>query len=560
MRHGPVAALMLVTGVAAASLLSVSPARASGAVRAASGVQAAASASADYSRWLDRDVLYLATDEERKAFRDLSDDAARARFVADFWKRRDPTPRTDENEFRDEHYRRLAEAERRFASGVPGWKTDRGRIYITWGPPDFVETNPAGGRGFALGALSEAPELPTEIWTYEHLPPRIFGSAQAQVVFVDHGGGDYRLLTDPNDVNLACVYRLNAAANPLQYESAAFFDPVTGLKRTDGVAETARAQTLGPDKSGSVAQNQYELIALAAALGRTSAETPDDVRRSQVVRDMEQVVKSEFFARRLPIGLHVPVFATAAGDAYCPLAVSIAGDAISLERGVRYRATLTAHGEVKDLKTGETVRQFTEEIEFRLAKETHARGVANGFSYHKPLTLPPGEYRVDVIVKQPSASALGVTSVSLRVPEPSAGPRITGLVLAEGVGPARTASAGPFTLGAIDVVPRPLNEFGTGDTLYAVYQVAGFASVEGGPRVSVDYIILRGETEVVLRTDIQQLEPASLAEASSGGAGILMVRAFTLEGIVPGDYILQVKAIDHTAWRHSIVRGSFRVR
>ena len=96
-------------------------------------------------KWLDQDVLYIITDEEKAAFKRLTTDDERYQFIEQFWLRRDPSPDTVENEFRDEHYRRIAYANERFASGKPGWKTDRGRIYITWGPPDQIESHPSGG-------------------------------------------------------------------------------------------------------------------------------------------------------------------------------------------------------------------------------------------------------------------------------------------------------------------------------------------------------------------------------------------------------------------------------
>src|SRR6202140_1839984 len=98
-----------------------------------------------YKKWLNEDVAYIITDEERRAFKRLQTDEEREQFIEQFWLRRDPTPDTVENEFKEEHYRRIAYSNENFASGIPGWKTDRGRIYITYGPPDEKETHPSGG-------------------------------------------------------------------------------------------------------------------------------------------------------------------------------------------------------------------------------------------------------------------------------------------------------------------------------------------------------------------------------------------------------------------------------
>ena len=98
-----------------------------------------------YKKWMDEDVVYIISDEERKAFKQLNTDEEREQFVEQFWLRRDPTPDTEENEFKEEHYRRIAYANEHFASGIPGWRTDRGRIYIQYGPPDEIEAHSSGG-------------------------------------------------------------------------------------------------------------------------------------------------------------------------------------------------------------------------------------------------------------------------------------------------------------------------------------------------------------------------------------------------------------------------------
>ena len=97
-----------------------------------------------YKKWLNEDVVYIITDEERAAFKRLQTDEEREQFIEQFWLRRDPTPDTVENEFKEEHYRRIAYANEHYASGIPGWKTDRGRIYIMYGPPDEIESHPSG--------------------------------------------------------------------------------------------------------------------------------------------------------------------------------------------------------------------------------------------------------------------------------------------------------------------------------------------------------------------------------------------------------------------------------
>ncbi len=509
-----------------------------------------------FQRWLERDVAYLITAEERRAVRALRTDEDRERFVRDFWARRDPTPGTPENELRDEHYRRLDDADRRFSAGLAGWRTDRGRLYITWGPPDYVETNPAGVRGFVLGAFSEAPELPSETWTYENLGGRRFGTGRAQIVFVDRGGGDYRLLTDPNDANLAYVYRLNTAANPLQYESAAFVDPATGERQTQLAAE-ARAQVLGPEASKSAATNPFERLQIAADLRRPAADVLAEIARSQRARRLEADVRAQVFTRRFPIELEVPVFHTAGDQAYCPLAVSIPGEAIRFEAGDRHTATLLVRAEVREEPTGKSVRRFTEAVNFRLTDDTYARGREHGFSYHKALSLPPGRYLVEVLVTDEASQGIGLATSAVTVPPARQALLLEGVVLAEHVSllTAEPESA-PFALGSLNVVPRVGRRFARGETLHAVVQVRGFARAPDGPFLTADYTILAGD-QAVLRTELSPVDARRLAPEHER---VIVAQPLALNGLEPGRYTLQIKVIDHVAASYAIERVDFEVR
>jgi GWxTD domain-containing protein len=116
-------------------------------------LQSHCTASGLYQAWLHEDVRYIITDQERADFRKLTTDDQRDKFVEDFWSRRNPTPESSESPYKEEHYRRIAYANTRFAADVPGWKTDRGRFYIMWGPPESVDAKP----GLAP---------PTETWHY----------------------------------------------------------------------------------------------------------------------------------------------------------------------------------------------------------------------------------------------------------------------------------------------------------------------------------------------------------------------------------------------------------
>jgi GWxTD domain-containing protein len=153
--------------------------------------------STPYKKWLNEDVAYIITNEERATYKSLESDAQHEAFIKDFWLKRDPTPGTPENEFQEEHYRRIAYANERFASTIPGWKTDRGRIYITFGPPDEIEDHSKGGtyqRPPSEGG-GETTVVPFQQWRYKHID----GVGENIIIeFVDPTyTGEYRMTADP---------------------------------------------------------------------------------------------------------------------------------------------------------------------------------------------------------------------------------------------------------------------------------------------------------------------------------------------------------------------------
>lgn len=144
-------------------------------------------------------MSYIILPVERKIFLEMPPED-RGEFIRDFWARRDPDPSTPENEYRTIFYNRLAIADQAYRVGKPGWKTDRGRIYILLGPPTNVITKSMGGNPqFRPKLMPEAPleegtvtEKPTEIWIYDQYTDWFTGPLR--LVFVDYyHTGDYQL-------------------------------------------------------------------------------------------------------------------------------------------------------------------------------------------------------------------------------------------------------------------------------------------------------------------------------------------------------------------------------
>src|SRR3989475_8336747 len=208
--------------------------------------------SSSYKKWLNEDVAYIITDEERAAFKQLSNDEERDQFIEAFWQRRDPTPDTIENEFKEEHYRRIAYANEHFPAGIPGWKTDRGRMYIMYGPADEIESHPSGGtydRPMEEGGGTTS-TYPFETWRYRYIE----GIGENVIwEFVDpSGSGEYRLTMDPSEKD-ALLHVPGAGLSLL--ESMAMASKTDRFTRSDG---TNRPTALGGQSASMNELNRLE--------------------------------------------------------------------------------------------------------------------------------------------------------------------------------------------------------------------------------------------------------------------------------------------------------------
>ena len=185
-----------------------------------------------YKKWLDEDVNYIITDEERKAFKALKTDEERDQFIEQFWLRRDPDPDTPENEYKEQYYERIQYANEHYASGIPGWKADRGRIYIMYGPADEVESHPSGGtyeRPIEEGGGSTS-TYPFEKWRYRYIEGI---GTDIEIEFVDpSGSGEFHIARSPDEKD-AMLHVPNAGltlSEQLGLTNKA--DRITGLSST----------------------------------------------------------------------------------------------------------------------------------------------------------------------------------------------------------------------------------------------------------------------------------------------------------------------------------------
>src|SRR5271154_4569612 len=241
-----------------------------------------------YKKWLNEDVGYIISDEEKQAWKRLATDDERQQFIEQFWQRRDPTPDTVENEFKEEHYRRIAYANERFASGIPGWKTDRGRTYIIWGPPDELDAHPTGGvynRPMSEGGGSTT-TYSYEDWRYRHMD----GIGDNIIIeFVDPSeSGEYHMTMDPGEKDaLAKV----PGAGLSMLESMGLSSKTDRFDRTDGSTAPRNMMNNGNDSSAGLSQdNEFNRLEQFAKV-----QAPPPVK----FKDLEEVVSSRILRNQI---------------------------------------------------------------------------------------------------------------------------------------------------------------------------------------------------------------------------------------------------------------------
>src|SRR5437588_9653885 len=240
-----------------------------------------------YRKWMNEDVAYIISDEERAAFKRLQTDEEREQFIEQFWLRRDPTPDSIENEFKEEHYRRMAYANEHYASGIPGWKAHRGRIYITFGPADEIESHPSGG------TYERPPEegggttstFPFETWRYRYIED--IGN-DIIIEFVDPTmSGEYRMTMDPSEKD-ALLYVPGAGLTLM--EQMGMSDKTARFNRTDGTH-------LGVPFGGETQRmNQFNRLEQFAKLQKAP---------SVKFKDLESIISSRISYNVLPIKVQI---------------------------------------------------------------------------------------------------------------------------------------------------------------------------------------------------------------------------------------------------------------
>src|SRR5438309_4115490 len=392
-----------------------------------------------YKKWLDEDVRWIITDEEQKAFKLLSNDEERDQFIEAFWQRRDPTPDTEENEFKEEHYRRMAYANEHFAAGIPGWKSDRGRIYIMYGPADEIESHPSGGsyeRPMEEGG-GETSTFPFEQWRYRYLEDV---GQEVIIEFVDTCMcGDYHMTMDRSEKDALLMTPNGGLTQYEQMGMASKADRFSGA----GLERLGR----GPF-SNDLQTKQFERLEQWAKLNK-----PPTVK----FKDLEEIVSHKISVNLMPFDVRADFVRVTGDTVLVPVTIQVKNrDVTFVNKDGVQRGTINIFGRVTTL-TGRIAQTFEDTVQMDIPAELLPKETENSHVYWKALPLRPGRYRFDIVVKDVNGDRAGSWSSGIQVPDYAEDKLASSsLIVADNMEPvaANNVGTGMFVIGTTKVRPR----------------------------------------------------------------------------------------------------------
>ncbi|MES1260648.1 MAG: GWxTD domain-containing protein [Acidobacteriota bacterium] len=480
-----------------------------------------------WKKWLNEDVSYIITEEERKAFKQFATDEEREQFVEQFWLRRDPTPDTVENEFKEEHYRRIAYANEHYASGIPGWKSDRGRIYITFGPADEIDSHPSGGsyqRPTAEGG-GETSTYPFEDWRYRYIEG--IGN-DVNIEFVDPTmTGEYRMTMDPSEKD-ALLYVPNAGLT--LSEQMGLSTKTARFQRTDGTH-------------------------LGTPLGGTPASMDEFTRLEQFAKlqkappvkfkDLEALVNTRITFNVLPMLVRVDYVRVTESSVIANVTVQFENKDLQFQQkdGLQ-KSVINLFGRVTTM-TRRPVTTFEKPLEITIAPEMLQKLTVQRSIYQQSIPLAPSRYRLNIVAKDVIGGNVNNYEIALDVPHYDEEKLASSsLILADEISklPTKSIGGGMFSIGDTKVRPRLGDKFNRDEKMGIYLQVYNFAPDEKTQKPSgeITYEISKvGSSEPVLNfsEDVAKIPNASASQ-------VTIEKLLPLKSMVPGAYTLKVKATD----------------
>jgi GWxTD domain-containing protein len=493
-----------------------------------------------YKKWLNEDVIYIITPEERQAFLTLSTNEEREQFIEQFWARRNPDPDSPENTFKEEHYRRIAYANEHFSSGIPGWKSDRGRIYIMWGKPDELEAHDGGGsydRPMDEGG-GQTETYPFEHWRYRYLEGI---GENVELEFVDPSmSGEFHLTMDPSEKD-ALLYMPGAGLT--EAESMGLSSKTARFNNTDG-SHLALPQGMRPAE-----MDEFSRLDLYSKI-----EQAPPVK----FKDLEAVVSSRIVRNQVNFDYRFDFLKVTDDTDLVPITVQIPNKQLSFQEkdGVQ-TAALNLFARISS-PSGRVVQTFEDTVN-RAVPDSLLQQSLKGFSiYQKAVPLRPGLYRLDVVIKDVNSGNIGAVNTRLAVPRYDDDQLSSStLIVADEMQrvSAHDIGVGQFVLGDMKVRPKLNPVFTPTEHMGLFLQVYNLKVDDKTHQAnaSIEYRVMKDKTPVL------KFEQSS-EKLGQHGQELTLENGMTLDSLAPGNYRIEVAVTDNISKQTITPSANFSIK
>jgi len=502
-----------------------------------------------YKTWLNQDVAWIISDEETRAFKSLSNDEERDAFIEQFWLRRNPNPDSPENEFREEHYRRIAYANEHYAAGKPGWKTDRGHIYISFGKPDSIDSHPSGGayeRPMDEGG-GETSTFPFEVWHYRYLEGV---GDNIDIEFVDTCQcGDYHFTIDRSEKD--ALLRVPGGGETL-------WEQMGKAKKADRFKGGVESLGTGPLSAGTEGK-EFDRISLAAKLF-----APPPIK----FKDLESFISDHklITGTVFPFDVRTDFVKVTDDTVLVPITLQIKNSNVTFttKDGVA-KGVVNILGKVSTI-THKTVQTFEDTVEVTEPAELLEKAMERQSVYWQALPLRPGNYRLDIGIKDVNnPDHVGIYSQSINVPKYDDEKLATSsLILGDQMEkvPSQTIGAGKFIIGNTYIRPRVSSnavtpvKFTRSQRLNCWMQVYNL-SIDDKTKsnsATVTYEIRDSTSDKLLLETHEESK-----DMSAHSDQLTMERSVALAGLQPGKYKMTIRINDAISKREIAQSAPFVV-
>ena len=492
-----------------------------------------------FEKWLSEDVAYIITDEERKAYKKLATDEEREQFIEAFWRRRDPDPDTEANEYLEEHYERVAYANQHFASGIPGWKSDRGRIYIMYGPPHERETHPMGGQydrpSYHGGGSTTT--YPFEVWFYRHLPG--IGSG-IEIEFVDPTGtGEYRIARNPDE------------------KDAMLNIPGAGLTLMEQLGLASKADRVGGmgafgyrGQGGRSSDSPFDRLILY-----TDLQKPPQVNSVLEQSLLATVGSGAEDTSTLDVSTQVSFYRASDDRVMTALTVQTDNDGLTFrDVGGVQEARVSIYGRVTSV-TSRRITSFEDPVVTHATVDELTSKRDQKSAYQRVLPLAPGVYKVDLLVRDVNSGAQQIKSIGFEVPK-FAPEKLaaSSLVLAVKLQALNDQLPGMFSIGPYKVLPNVAGVYKRGQDVGIYMQIynAGIDQTTLRPSVDVEYVLTKDGKELFKQAE-------DWRGLSDGGQRLTLARLLPTQNLAPGEYEVGVRVRDKVSGQSLSPSSKFTV-